>query len=70
MKSTDRDDTVLEKNVESLLGQTYDPPRIDTKARERIRAALVGQARPAPVTKATWPSTERLTGSVIGKRAS
>ncbi|HTJ40815.1 MAG TPA: VIT domain-containing protein [Kofleriaceae bacterium] len=37
----EKDDRVLEQNVETLLHGTYDPPRIDDQARARIREALL-----------------------------
>jgi tetratricopeptide (TPR) repeat protein len=46
-----RGDDVLEKNVETLLGGSYDPPRLGDGARARIREALVARAadrQPAP----------------------
>ncbi|MCA9674097.1 MAG: hypothetical protein KC464_03565, partial [Myxococcales bacterium] len=42
-RTRDRDQ-MLEQNVESLLGSSYDPPRIARDARVRIREQLIAQA--------------------------
>jgi tetratricopeptide (TPR) repeat protein len=57
MKSTDHvapgDDTVLERNVNSLLEKSYDPPRLDDQTRARMRGQLI--AKHAVARRASTP---------------
>ena len=49
--SAQKSHDVLEQNVGSLLGSSYDPPKLDPAARSRIRSRLVAKhARARPAT--------------------
>lgn len=60
-------DEVLEKNVESLLGSSYDPPRIARDARVRIREQLIAgasAARPAAARRRRSPRSALMLAGV------
>ena len=64
MTKHDHGDEVLEKNVETLLGQVYDPPKMDRGAKQRIRENLVARV-PAPVEKPRLRFPMLVTGAAL-----
>ncbi|MBL4687267.1 MAG: hypothetical protein JKY37_21905, partial [Nannocystaceae bacterium] len=48
MTANDRNDEILERNVEQLLTRAHEPPRMGPQARNRVLRAIRKRRDPAP----------------------
>ena len=64
----ENDDTILERNIETLLTRAHEPPQMGEDARARILATLQAARRPEQPAPAPAPTTTPTPTPIVGAR--